>query len=78
MSAVRGCDDCGIIFFETAEGWGVGTVAKMVRDEKTGRIVPKEMAVDYCPECVTKRENGTAGASQTRALITSTEHKNDS
>jgi hypothetical protein len=74
MSSVRGCDDCGIIFFENAEGWGTGVVAKMVKGE-SGRITPKEIQVDYCPECVTKRETGAAAAKESRNLVTSTERK---
>lgn len=58
MSSVRGCDDCGVVFFETAEGWGNGTVNKMVRNPRTDKVEPKQISVDYCPTCVEARETG--------------------
>lgn len=43
------CDRCGVIFPETAEGWGVGTISTNVpRDDGRGtRMV--EQRIDLCP-----------------------------
>jgi hypothetical protein len=58
MSSVRGCDDCRVVFFETDDGWGNGTVNKMVKNSETGKVEAKQISVDYCPECVIARETG--------------------
>lgn len=49
MSAVRMCDRCGVIFPETAEGWGVGTISTNVprEDGRGTRMV--EQRIDLCP-----------------------------
>lgn len=83
MSHVRQCDECGFIFSENAEGWGNGTVTKMVRDPETGRIKPKEISIDYCPTCVEAKEAGAAPiapvpptVNEKRPMLTNGDNKN--
>jgi hypothetical protein len=49
MSAVRMCDRCGVIFSESAEGWGVGTISTNKRNERTGKLELVQQTIDLCP-----------------------------
>jgi hypothetical protein len=43
------CDKCGVIFSEAAEGWGVGTISTMVKNERTRRPEQVMQSIDLCP-----------------------------
>lgn len=49
MSAVRMCDRCGVIFPETAEGWGVGTISTNVPRADGRGMRMEEQRIDLCP-----------------------------
>lgn len=59
MSSVRGCDNCGYVFFENVPGWSNGNMNKMVEDPKTGERKMKQISIDYCPTCVEALEGGS-------------------
>lgn len=56
MSAIRGCDTCGEIFFETSEDWAGGTVTVRVKDKETGRTRLEEIDQDQCGVCRGSKE----------------------
>ena len=66
MSAVRGCDSCGDVFFESAEGWSTGTGTKFVKDSVTGQKKQVVIEQDLCPECTELR---TSPAPRAHAAI---------
>jgi hypothetical protein len=51
MSAVRGCDTCGDVFFENAEGWSTGTMTVNKKNPATGRMEAVPITQDKCPNC---------------------------
>jgi hypothetical protein len=71
MSSVRGCDNCGFIFFENATGWSNGTMNKFVEDPKTGEKKMKQISVDYCPTCVSGMEGGIGNTEQPATVVES-------
>lgn len=57
MSAIRGCDKCGYIFFENAEGWSSMAGTRNVRDAN-GVLKPKTAQLDFCPTCSEAMDGG--------------------
>lgn len=57
MSAVRMCDNCGVIFSENSDDWTTFTGRQKVRNQETKRIEFQQVDQDWCGMCVNKQQN---------------------